>query len=42
MDHLYYSHVYLLNVPPKFEQTRMKEKERKSQGELVFMYHTPL
>lgn len=42
MDHLYYSHMYLLNVSPKFEQTCMKEKERKSQRELVFMYHTPL
>lgn len=42
MDHLCNSHMYFLNASSKFEQTRMKEKERRSQEELAFMHHTPV
>lgn len=40
MDHLYNSHTSFVNASFKFKQTHMKEKEGKSQGELVFLYHT--
>lgn len=40
MDHLYNSHMSFLNASFKFEQTHLKEKEGKSQGELIFLYQT--
>lgn len=42
IDNSYSSRMYFLNALSKFEQTCKKEEERKSQGELVVMQHTPV